>query len=188
MIDNPVRSAIRALCALALAAGMAHAAQAAWIPAKAAVAQGLLEHAFATGIANHQPPRRAAIVDAAPVARIAVPRLGVGAVVLAGRSRQALSMAPTELATHIDGVRVLSGHRDTHFAFIRDLAVGDRIELTDASGVHAYRITRFETVRHDAFAVPRKPDRAMLALATCWPFDAQPGTPWRRIAWAEAVE
>ena len=186
------RKIIRTLSALALAAGMAHAAQAAWIPAKAAAAQVVLERAFATAMANPVPVKASVAVDAAPVARIAVPRLGVGAVVLSGRSKQALSMAPTELPERIDDVRVISGHRDTHFAFIRDLAVGDRVELTDAAGKHAYRVVRFETVRHDGFAIPTHPDRPLLALATCFPFDAPlnsgSGTPWRRVAWAEAID
>jgi sortase A len=187
-----IRTAIRAICALALAAGMANAAQAAWIPARAALAQSLLERAFATSMANHVPVRALVSRDSAPVARISVPRLGVGAVVLAGRSRSALSLAPTELSSRVEGVRVFAGHRDTHFAFIRELQIGDRIDVTDAGGVHRYQVTRFETVRHDRFAIAANPGHAMIALATCFPFDAPitagPGTPWRRVAWAEAVD
>ena len=82
---------------------------------------------------------------------------------------------------------ILAAHRDTHFLVVRDLLAGDEVRLQLVTGaVERYRVTRFETLHWDAFAYPRDPARAMLALATCYPFGGtEYGGPWRRVAWAE---
>jgi len=84
---------------------------------------------------------------------------------------------------------VIAAHRDTHFAFIKDLREGDEIALEQADGTKArFRVTGFETVRWDAFSVPKTGERQQLALATCYPFEGPLGSPLRRVAWAERVE
>lgn len=181
------RAAGRALCLAVCAGGLATAAQGAWIPAKAALAQVLLDRAFAASLADHRARKPWPWADTAPAARVSVARLGVSDVVLAGGSGQAMAFGPTELRSG-NGVTVLAAHRDTHFAFVRDLRIGDivRVERIDGSA-RRYRISGFQTVRWDRFAVPQDPPRALLALATCWPFGTTEHGPWRRIAWAEAV-
>src|SRR3546814_18226043 len=72
--------------------------------------------------------------------------------------------------------------RDTHFAFLRDLPDGTRLELQDAGGTwHAYRVRGHQVidVRQPVTAQPAGP-AALLTLVTCWPFDAvPPGGPLR---------
>ncbi|MBW8753686.1 MAG: class GN sortase [Sphingomonadales bacterium] len=191
---NPVRIggrvAGRALFLGVCALGLATAAQGAWIPVKAALAQVLLNRAFEASLAEHRPVRPWAWADTAPVARVSVPRLGVSDVVLSGGSGQAMAFGPTRLRASTDGrVTVLAAHRDTHFAFVRDLRAGDEVVVEQIDGTtQRYRVTAFQTVRWDRFAVPRDPARRMLALATCWPFGATEHGPWRRVAWAEMVD
>jgi sortase A len=173
----------RALFLAACVVGVATVAQGAWIPAKAALAQVLLDRAFAASLAAHRPARPWPWADTAPVARVAVPRLGVSEVVLSGGSGQALAFGPT-LLRGTDRVTVLAAHRDTHFRFVKDLRMGDDVLVERIDGSRRrYRVTAFQTVRWDHFAVPRHPARPLLALATC----ATPHGPWRRIAWAEAL-
>lgn len=189
------------------AAGVGLTAHGTAVPVKAHVAQAALERTFEQRLASTAPPpaRRAgegramarasastALPTTGPVARITVERLGVTQIVLADDGTgETLRRAPTLLrrseAEH--PVTILAAHRDTHFLFIRDLSAGDEITLQLVTGdVERYRVTRFQTVRWDAFAYPRDPARPLLALATCYPFGGtEYGGPWRRIAWAERV-
>lgn len=167
-------------------AGAAQAASAAWIPAKAALAQLLLERAFERSLASGRPEKPWPWADTAPLERIEVPRLNESAIVLSGASGQAMAFGPTRLAPRsADGVTVLAAHRDTHFAFIRDLRRGDIVTSEAIDGTRAtYRIEAFDTVRWDRFAIPLAPHGEWLALTTCYPFDGDGRSPLRRIAWA----
>ncbi|MFV0643675.1 MAG: class D sortase [Sphingomonadaceae bacterium] len=126
------------------------------------------------------------------LARLTVARLGVKEVVQSGDpTHDRLAHGPV-LIKHGNSenpVTVLAAHRDTHFAFIRDLQEGDIVALQAETGAMArYRVTRFETVRWDRFTYPLDPARPLLALATCYPFDgSEYGGPLRRIAWAEQI-
>lgn len=170
------------------AAGLVLTAQGLWIPAKAELAQVLLDRAFARSLAHGEPQKPWPWADTVPLARIEAPRLGVSEVVLAGGSGEALAFGPTELAGPPRAVRVLAGHRDTHFRFLRELRSGDLLVLHEVDGSTArYRVAAFATVRWDRFAYPVAPGRPLLALATCYPFDADRPGPLRRVAWAERV-
>jgi sortase A len=185
------RAAGRALFLGICALGLATMAQGAWIPVKAEVAQVLLRRAFAASLAEHRPVKPWPWADTAPAARVSVARLGVSDVVLSGGSGQAMAFGPTELrgGANTDGrVTVLAAHRDTHFAFVKNLRLGDEVVVERIDGTRQrYRVSAFQTVRWDRFAVPGDPTRRLLALATCWPFGATEHGPWRRVAWAEAI-
>jgi sortase A len=183
------RALLRALSLAFGALGLALCVQAVWIPAKAFAAQVLLERAFAQSLTHHRATRPWPWADTAPVARVTVPRLGISRVVLSGGSGQAMAFGPTELATTSARVTVLAAHRDTHFAFVRDLRMGDTVLVQRLDGkTRRYRVEAFQTVRHNRFAVPAGSGPALLALTTCYPFDAPAGTPWRRVAWARQAE
>lgn len=174
-------------CALlSAAAGLVLLVQGLWIPAKAEVAQILLDRAFASSLAIGEPQKPWPWADMVPLARIEAERLGVSEVVLSGASGEAMAFGPTEIPGPPGGVRVLAGHRDTHFRFLRDVREGDVLVLHDVGGtVTRYRVFGFTTVRWDRFAYPVSPARPLLALATCYPFDAESQGALRRVIWAE---
>jgi len=127
-----------------------------------------------------------------PLARIAVKRLDVREVVLAGTaSHDQLARGPlmVKQGDAASPITVLAAHRDTHFLFIRDLREGDIVTMEYADGTaELYRVTWFETVRWNEFTYPLDPPRPLLALTTCYPFSGtEYGGPWRRVAWAERV-
>ena len=181
------RSAARAFFLGVCALGLATMAQGTWIPVKAQVAQLLLARAFVASLAEHRPVKPWPWADTAPAARVTVARLGVSDVVLSGGSGQAMAFGPTELRGN-DRVTILAAHRDTHFAFIRDLRANDEVVVERIDGTRQrYRVTGFQTVRWNRFAIPGDPPRQLLALATCHPFGATGRGPLRRVAWAEAI-
>ena len=183
-----IEALIRRAALLVGAAGLILLVQGLWIPAKAQVAQVLLDRAFTRSVASGEPQKAWPWADTVPVARIEAERLGVSEVVLSGGSGEAMAFGPTELTGLPHGIRVLAGHRDTHFRFIRELKRGDPLVVHGVDGsVTRYRVVGFATVRWDSFAYPVAPPRPMLALATCYPFDALRHGPLRRVAWAERV-
>ncbi len=163
-----------------------------YIHAKAAVAQTLLrgawERSLDSGIAEKPWPW----ADTWPVARLTVPRMGVDEIVLAGASGRHLAFGPAlSTAASNPGERgnvVISAHRDTHFAFLRELAPGDRVWLQNARGRYAYEIERLDVVDARVTRIAPDGDDARLTLVTCYPFDALvPGGPLRFVASARLV-
>jgi sortase A len=164
----------------------------AYIHAKALAAQVLLQRAFAETIASGHLVKPWSWADTWPVARIEVRRLHASAIVLAGSSGQALAFGPghVELTPNAGerGIAVYSAHRDTHFRFLKDVAIGDEIVVTRSDG-HAfrYRADRASVVRFDDSGIDPFADGYELALSTCWPFDAVTPGPERYVLHATMI-
>jgi sortase A len=181
------RAQIRAgLVALLACAALVQFAAAAWIHAKAAVAQVLLRDAWARtqGDGRAHPPWPWA--DIVPVARLAVPRLGVDLIVLEGFSGEALAFGPGLVPAGDDTI-VLSAHRDTHFAFLRDVEADERLLLEQPGHpVRAYRLRELRVIDYRDAGALLAAAPGTLVLVTCWPLDAAaPGGPLRFVALAE---
>jgi sortase A len=98
---------------------------------------------------------------------------------------------------HVDGSAlpdrigncVISAHRDTQFAVLHDVQVGDPIVLQTRDGrAIRYRVLQHRVVNKNDVA-PLEPSRGrILTLITCFPFDAiRPGGPLRYVVIASAV-
>jgi len=158
----------------------------AYIHAKAFVAQILLERAFAETLVTAQVTKPWSWADTWPVARIAIERLHVSTIVLAGSSGQALAFGPGHVETTADagerGVAVYAAHRDTHFRFLKDVVIGDEIAVTRSDGeTFRYRVTDASVVRFDTSGIDAAASGYELVLSTCWPFDAVTSGPERYI-------
>src|SRR5947199_5269693 len=135
-------------------AGLILFGQGAYIHAKAALAQVLLERAFTETVVTGRATKPWSWADTWPVARIEVKRIHASAIVLSGSSGQALAFGPghVELTPNAGerGVAVYSAHRDTHFRFLRDVVVGDEIDVTRSDGrMFRYRADATAVVRYD---------------------------------------
>jgi sortase A len=155
---------------------MVLAMQALWLPAKAALAQVLLDAAWRQSLAAGDSRRPWPWADTHPVARLGFERGGVSQVVLAGDSGRTLAFGPgwaeSSAAPGLAGTTVLSGHRDTHFRWLQTLREGDEVVLETRSGRRRYHVVarRVADARTERLAVPANTDQ--LLLVTCWPFDA----------------
>lgn len=151
------------------------------IHAKAMLAQILLERAFAKSAGENAPVKPWSWADTWPVARVEIERLGLSAIVLQGGSGQALAFAPGHLeGTPLpgdEGMSVIAAHRDTHFAPLADIRLGDEIRVTRSDGVTAwFRVVETSIARWDANGLDPNADGRWLTLSTCWPFGvSQPG-------------
>lgn len=181
--------ALRRLSALAiLVAGLVIAAQAAFISAKAEVAQALLESSWETRPEGKAGARPWPWADFAPVARLAFPD-GRSIVALSDASGESLAFGPTLLAGSVEpgerGVAVFAAHRDTHFAGIGGLKPGDMITVETRAGGQRFTVTGSQIVRQDASGIePMDGGAPRIALVTCWPLDGQMQGPLRYVVWA----
>jgi sortase A len=184
----------RMLLAIALiGVGTLFAGQGLYIRAKAVVAQMLLEQAWSTTLATHQPTKAWRWADTWPVARIAFPRLDESAIVLKEGGGEALAFGPAHVAASAmpgeDGTTVIAAHRDTHFSFIKNLKPGDEIDVTTQTGkTIRYRMTNARIVHAQASGIVTHGKVQRLALVTCYPFDGLQRGPLRYVVFAEAAE
>ncbi len=167
--------------------------QGAYIHAKALLAQVLLERAFNTTLATGRLTKPWSWADTWPVARIEVKRIHARAIVLSGSSGQALAFGPghVELTPNAGerGVAVYSAHRDTHFAFLKNVVVGDEIDITRDDGrTFRYRADATFIVRYNASGIDPLATGHELVLSTCWPFDALTPGPDRYLLHATMIE
>src|SRR5258705_242075 len=84
---------------------------------------------------------------------------------------------------------LITAHRDTHFRFLKDVALGDELLVERSDGgtrhfrVHASYVADYRELR-----LPRETAVPTLTLVTCFPFDAlNPGGPLRYVVIAEAT-
>ena len=147
------------------------------IRANTLLAQRLIAWAWNRTLATGAAVKPWPWADIFPVARLEVPRHGAALMVLAGASGRTLAVGPG----HVEGTplpgdpgnAVVSGHRDTHFAFLRDLRSGDTLVVHSASGrVVRYVVSGIEVVRNKDVRVLLDTGDDRLTLVTCYPFDS----------------
>ena len=184
--------ALKWIAAACLALGLALTGNALFIHAKALVAQVLLHRAWASTQTTGVPAKPWPWADTATIARLIAPAQGADLLVLAGASGRTLAFGPG----HHDGSAlpgeagnaVISAHRDTHFRFLRDVAVGDTLIVEGATGKRfIYRVRAIDIADERDLRLPRLPPEPTLTLVTCYPFDAvEPGGPLRYVVVATA--
>jgi sortase A len=186
-------AAVMTLAAALAFGGLVLIGQGAYIHAKAVLAQILLERAFAQTLATGQDVKPWSWADTWPVARVSFPRIHKSAIVLNGSSGQALAFGPGQVERTPQagerGTAIYSAHRDTHFDFLGDVAIGDVIEVTRRDGKQLrFRVTRTSVVRYDASGIDVAAEGRRLVLVTCWPLDSIVAGPLRYLVHAELIE
>jgi sortase A len=182
---------LKIMGATCMTIGLVSALKAFWLPAKAQLAQALLDHAWTetqrTGELNAPWPD----ADHYPIARLAVPSLGVEHVVLSGDSGAVLAFAPgmnREAQYQFGGAKIISGHRDTHFRFLQHLQQGDELTLESIDHIERFKVvsTRVIDGRQEDLYPSDNPEG--LYLVTCYPFNAvSTGGDQRYVVRAEPV-
>jgi sortase A len=158
------------------------------IPAKAELAQHLLERSWRRTLAGEVDAKPWPWADTRAVAILEIPRLALREVVLEGSAGRNLAFGPALLnTTAIDKTadRIISGHRDTHFSFMNKLQTGDLLRLHTTTGSRDYHVNWLETVdsREQQLVIDNTTER--LTLLTCYPFDTPvAGGPLRRVVTA----
>lgn len=192
---RPGRERVRLLLAAVLVAFSGwQFARGAAIQAKAWLAQILVAQAWQRTLAGEAGVKPWPWADTWPVARLSVPSLGVERYVLEGADGATMAFGPGHLrGTALPGAAgnsVITGHRDTHFAFLRELAPGTTIVIETPHGAHhVYAVRRTRVLDRSDGWVAAQEGPARLTLVTCFPFDAlRAGGAERYVVWADAID
>ncbi len=178
-------------CLLAL--GFWQLGEGVWIPAKAWLAQALMQHAWLRSSAGDTDARPWPWADTRPVARLSAQDGAVELIVLEGGSGRTLAFAPGHLSASVlpgeIGNSVIAGHRDTHFRFLQALELGARLRIERSDGVIVhFEVTSIDVVDSRRGSIVLDTDAPMLTLVTCYPFnDVSPGSPLRYVVTARAT-
>ena len=173
--------------------GLVLSAHGAWIPAKAWVAQHLLEQAWHRAGAGEGTPRPWPWADTWPIARLRAPDQDISLMVLEGASGPTLAFGPGRhpIGAPVSGLGnvVLAGHRDTHFRFLAAVRVGETLLLETPDGrTTRYRVRSARVAHERETGLLRDTGLPQLTLLTCYPFDAPlPGGPLRYVVVADPV-
>jgi len=181
-----------AVIAAALVFGLSQIGQGVYIKIKAQAAQVLLERAWGRAMAGESTPKPWPWADTWPVARIEAPRLRQSAIVLMGASGEAMAFGPGHIShtplPGMSGTSVIAAHRDTHFAFLKDVKTGDELYVTNADGSrYDFKVSGFEVVNAGASGIEPLAPGHNLALVTCWPFDSNESSPLRYVVHASRM-
>ena len=113
--------------------------------------------------------------DTYPVFKIQVPRINKVSYILEGASGR--NMAFSAAHTSISGLpgqsksTVVSGHRDSHFEYLQDLKLGDKIIADEMNNKYHYEIVEIKVINSQQEKLLIK-NIDELILTTCYPFDS----------------
>jgi sortase A len=117
-----------------------------------------------------------------------VPHLGIRQIILEGNSGRNLAFGPVMLDGEVGHDLVISGHRDTHFSFLKNLSAGDRLIVQTKDRSQKYEVIAAEIVDSRRLKLVIEPGTNRVSLVTCYPFDAPlAGGPLRWVVTALPV-
>ncbi|MEE9434434.1 MAG: sortase [Sphingorhabdus sp.] len=193
LFKNSPRRLAQLSCITLCGLGIATAASGAVVPLEAGLKQILLERAYDRSVETKTPHKPWVWADMAAVGKITHPRLGQSAIILSAGSKEAMRAGPTLMPGSADigtaGASVIAAHRDTHFAFLKDVKIGDVMLASGKDGkMRNYRVTHLQIVHADKFAITAGLPENTLALSTCYPFGSVRGGKMRYVVHAIEFE
>jgi sortase A len=125
-----------------------------------------------------------------PVAVLSIDHLGIEVPVYDGTSEDFLNrgVGRIEGTARVDheGNLGIAGHRDSFFRPLKDIEIGDMMELQTGEGIVTYAVSSIEIVEpEDVFVLAPTAERT-LTLVTCYPFYYVGHAPKRYIVKATA--
>ncbi len=187
------RSALGFVMACLLCFGFWQLGQGAYIPAKAWLAQELMQRAWTRTGYGEDRATPWPWADTWPVARLTARSGEVDLIVLAGGSGRTLAFGPGHLSASAlpgeVGNAVIAGHRDTHFQFLKDVQTGELLQLESGEGTtYQYKVVAVDIVDSRQGRLLLDTDSAVLSLVTCYPFDTRMvGGPMRYVVTARML-
>lgn len=162
-----------------------------YIHAKALFAQYLIEDAWQESLQSGSAQTPWYWADTHPVAKLIIG--DEPSYVLAGASGRTLAFGPGHMsATALPGEQgnsVISGHRDTHFAVLESVNVGDLIHTETQAGSFVYQVRQVRIVDQHQMEVVQSGIDNILTLITCYPFnDLNPDPELRYVVRAILLE
>jgi sortase A len=129
---------------------------------------------------------------AAPMAVLRIPKIDLEVPVLEGTDDLTLNRAVGRIAgtATVDSMGNLgiAGHRDGFFRRLKDVVVGDELELETVTGTRSFVIDEISIVTPSDVHVLAPTDRPTITLVTCYPFYYVGSAPKRYIVRATLAD
>jgi len=120
-----------------------------------------------------------------PLAVLRIPRIGIEVPVLDGTDEAKLNRGVGRIeGTALPGQAGnlgIAGHRDGFFRGLKDVAVGDAVELETLDGTEAYVVDDIRIVDPDDVSVLKPTSSPAITMVTCYPFYFVGSAPRRYI-------
>jgi sortase A len=127
-----------------------------------------------------------------PLAVLSIPRIGVEVPVFDGTDDLILNRGAGRIAGTAKpgqaGNIGIAAHRDGFFRSLKDIRVGDRIELRSPTNEFLYTVDDIEIVQPTDVSVLRNRPNPSITLVTCYPFYFVGDAPQRYIVHASIVD
>ena len=137
-------------------------------------------------------PGGARFTPGVPLFNLSLPRQNAQFTVVEGTTNAALRKGPGHLEGSplpgAAGNSVIAGHRDTHFRVLKDVLIGDEIQVGIANQQLTYRIVDIRIVPPSYTQVLQSQAARTITLITCYPFYYFGPAPDRYIVQARLVE
>lgn len=125
---------------------------------------------------------------AAPLALIRINRVHIEAPVFEGTDDMTLNRGVGHIAGTAlfgeDGNVGIAGHRDGFFRGLKNIKIGDHIDMEEPDRVETFIVDRLEIVDPGNVSVLHPSGKSMLTLVTCYPFYYVGKAPQRFIVFA----
>ena len=160
-----------------LVIGLTTFAYGAYLPVKAELSQLLIRHAWHQSIETGTSIKPWKWADMYPVMRLQSTKHQQDLIVLAGDTGNVLAFAPGlspfTSQNNTSSTWLVSGHRDTHFTFLKDIAVGDLITTTRLDQTKKnFKVIDIDVIDISKQTISISDYKSELKLVTCYPFDA----------------
>ena len=175
------------------AVGLIVFAYGAHIPAKAMLAQYLINDAWNETVETGDVKKPWSWADMHPVMKLSSKKHNKNLIVLSGEKGNTLAFAPGYNTRSFEpgqgGTTIISAHRDTHFRFLEDVSLDDVFEVTDRNNnTTSYVVNDIKIIDSDQQDITVYDNQAEIKLITCYPFDAPiAGGPLRYIVTAKLI-
>ena len=184
---------MRKLTLIIAAIGISMLAYGAHIPAKAMLAQYLINDAWNDTVETGGINKPWSWADMHPVMKLSSKKHNKNLIVLSGEKGNTLAFAPGYNTRSFEpgqgGTTIISAHRDTHFRFLEDVSLNDVFEVTDRNNnTTSYVVNDIKIIDSDQQDITVYDNQAEIKLITCYPFDAPiAGGPLRYIVTAKLI-
>lgn len=164
----------------------------AYIPIKAEVAQYMIQSAWNVANKTGDQVKPWNWMDSHPVIRLQSVKHNQDLIVLEGDTGNVLAFGPgRNIRSNHPGNRgttLISAHRDTHFDFLENVALGDRFEVDTiySKQNYHYKVSDIKIIDSDKVDIDLPNGQSELKLVTCYPFNAMvSGGPLRYVVTAK---
>ena len=159
---------------------------------KAELSQYLIKEAWNKSIFDKQNHKPWSWADTYPIMYLNVPRIGKSSYILQGGSNRNMAFSVVHLdPSGMPGEKkstILSGHKDSHFDYLKELKIGDEIVTQDKNTSHVFRVTSMNIVNSKSKAIAIRNTNELI-LTTCYPFsDFEFGGDLRYIVHASPID